>query len=77
MSLQGIPKYFFDKEFGMNKNKTTNVVDTEDDGIIISLKSISKEFNGEQVLSEISLDIHDNEFVTLLGPSGCGVKQIG
>ena len=56
----------------MNKNKTTNVVEAEDDGIIISLKSISKEFNGEQVLSEISLDIHDNEFVTLLGPSGCG-----
>ena len=44
----------------MNKNK------------IIQLKAISKEFNGEQVLSEISLDIHDNEFVTLLGPSGCG-----
>ncbi len=44
----------------MNKNK------------IIELKAISKEFNGEQVLSEISLDIHDNEFVTLLGPSGCG-----
>ncbi|MBE6609765.1 MAG: ABC transporter ATP-binding protein [Ruminococcaceae bacterium] len=39
---------------------------------IIQLKAISKEFNGEQVLSEISLDIHDNEFVTLLGPSGCG-----
>ncbi len=44
----------------MNKNK------------IIELKAISKEFNGEQVLSEISLDIHDNEFITLLGPSGCG-----
>ena len=44
----------------MNKNK------------IIQLKAISKEFNGEQVLSEISIDIHDNEFVTLLGPSGCG-----
>ncbi len=39
---------------------------------IVELKAISKEFNGETVLSEISLDIHDNEFVTLLGPSGCG-----
>ncbi len=39
---------------------------------IVELKAICKEFNGEQVLSEISLDIHDNEFVTLLGPSGCG-----
>ncbi len=45
----------------MNKNKK-----------IVELKAISKEFNGESVLSEISLDIHDNEFVTLLGPSGCG-----
>ncbi len=39
---------------------------------IIELKGISKEFNGEQVLKNISLDIHDKEFVTLLGPSGCG-----
>ena len=33
----------------MNKNK------------IIELKGISKEFNGETVLSEISLDIHEHE----------------
>ena len=39
---------------------------------IIELKSISKSFDGEPVLDSISLDIHDNEFVTLLGPSGCG-----
>lgn len=39
---------------------------------IIELKNISKAFDGEQVLSDISLDIHDNEFITLLGPSGCG-----
>jgi len=39
---------------------------------IIELKNISKEFDGEVVLDNISLDIHDNEFITLLGPSGCG-----
>lgn len=39
---------------------------------IIELKNISKAFDGEQVLTNISLDIHDNEFITLLGPSGCG-----
>ena len=39
---------------------------------IIELKNISKAFDGEQVLTGISLDIHDNEFITLLGPSGCG-----
>jgi len=39
---------------------------------IIELKNISKKFDGEVVLDNISLDIHDNEFITLLGPSGCG-----
>lgn len=39
---------------------------------VIELKNISKAFEGEVVLDDISLDIHDNEFITLLGPSGCG-----
>ena len=39
---------------------------------LIELKHISKAFDGETVLDDISLDIHDNEFITLLGPSGCG-----
>ncbi len=39
---------------------------------IIELKNISKAFDGETVLDHISLDIYDNEFITLLGPSGCG-----
>lgn len=39
---------------------------------IISLKNIVVEFDGEKVLRDISLDIHNHEFVTLLGPSGCG-----
>ncbi len=39
---------------------------------IIELKNISKSFDGDKVLDNISLDIYDNEFLTLLGPSGCG-----
>ena len=39
---------------------------------IIELKNITKSFDGETVLDDISLDIYDNEFLTLLGPSGCG-----
>ena len=39
---------------------------------IIELKNITKSFDGEVVLDNISLDIYDNEFLTLLGPSGCG-----
>ena len=30
------------------------------------------EYDGEQILKNISLDIIDKQFVTLLGPSGCG-----
>ena len=39
---------------------------------IIELKNLTKAFDGETVLNNISLDIYDNEFLTLLGPSGCG-----
>jgi len=39
---------------------------------IIELKNVSKSFDGQKVLDNVSLDIYDNEFLTLLGPSGCG-----
>ena len=39
---------------------------------IVSLKNIVVDFDGEPVLTGLSLDIHDKEFVTFLGPSGCG-----
>lgn len=40
--------------------------------IILSLRDIFVEFDGEVILNKINLDIRDKEFVTLLGPSGCG-----
>ena len=43
-----------------------------EENIIISLKGIAVDFDGERVLNGIDLDIHDKEFVTFLGPSGCG-----
>lgn len=39
---------------------------------ILSLENIEKNFDGENVLKNISLDIDRGEFVTLLGSSGCG-----
>ena len=39
---------------------------------LVELKNISKSFDGETVLSDVSLYIRDKEFITLLGPSGCG-----
>ena len=40
--------------------------------IVVSLQDIQVDFDGEPVLTGLSLDIHDKEFVTFLGPSGCG-----
>ena len=39
---------------------------------IIELKNISKNFEDQQVLKGIDLNIYENEFLTLLGPSGRG-----
>lgn len=39
---------------------------------LIEIKNIVKRFDNQVVLKGISLDIEENEFVTLLGPSGCG-----
>lgn len=41
-------------------------------GVLIRLDGISKSFDGETILDNLSLEIHDKEFMTLLGPSGCG-----
>ena len=43
-----------------------------EDNIIVRLDQCCMAFEGEAVLKDFSLDIHDEEFVTLLGPSGCG-----
>ncbi|NLS85220.1 MAG: ABC transporter ATP-binding protein [Ruminococcaceae bacterium] len=43
-----------------------------DNNLIVSLKNIVVDFDGQTVLTGLSLDIHDKEFVTFLGPSGCG-----
>lgn len=40
--------------------------------IIVSLRDIFVEFDGEVILNHINLDIRDKEFLTILGPSGCG-----
>ena len=40
--------------------------------VLIRLNGISKAYDGETVLDNMSLEIHDKEFITLLGPSGCG-----
>ena len=43
-----------------------------EENIVVSLKNIAVDYDGERVLNGIDLDIRDKEFVTFLGPSGCG-----
>src|SRR5688572_7083424 len=38
----------------------------------VELRELSKSFGGVQAVKEVSLEIPDQAFVTLLGPSGCG-----
>jgi sulfate/thiosulfate transport system ATP-binding protein len=38
----------------------------------IEIRSVSKAFDGHEVLSDVSLHVPSGELVALLGPSGCG-----
>ena len=39
---------------------------------IIDLNHVSKSFGDKKILDDINLYVRKGEFVTLLGPSGCG-----
>ena len=38
----------------------------------VSIRGLAKSFGPVQAVKDVSLDIPDRAFVTLLGPSGCG-----
>lgn len=60
------------KESAVTGNSAKGDAIKMNENLIVSLKDIVVEFDGQKVLDGLSLDIHDKEFVTFLGPSGCG-----
>jgi len=42
----------------------------------VKLQGLAKSFADVRVLRDVSLDVHDGEFLTLLGPSGCGKSTL-
>lgn len=43
---------------------------------MITFKNVSKVFEGREVLSDLSLEINKNEFVSIIGPSGAGKTTV-
>jgi multiple sugar transport system ATP-binding protein len=42
----------------------------------LSLRHISKSYGSTSVMENLTLDVHDGEFVVLVGPSGCGKSTL-
>ena len=38
---------------------------------IITLKNVTKNYDGLTILNNINLSIEEGKFITILGPSGC------
>ena len=38
----------------------------------VRMQSIYKQFGNTEVIHGVDLEVDDNEFVVLVGPSGCG-----
>ena len=68
---RGVSMNNTNSEMKLDETKS-NVAQSEN---IIELKNITKQYDDLLVLDNLNLDIKKNEFLTLLGPSGCYVRR--
>ncbi|ARS90885.1 ABC transporter ATP-binding protein [Natrarchaeobaculum aegyptiacum] len=40
--------------------------------VVLELDDVRKRYGGQEVITDLSLEVRDGEILTLLGPSGCG-----
>ncbi|WP_025739766.1 spermidine/putrescine ABC transporter ATP-binding protein PotA [Salinivibrio socompensis] len=43
---------------------------------VVELASLTKSFDGKEIISRFNLAVNDGEFLTILGPSGCGKTTV-
>lgn len=43
---------------------------------MLELKNVTKSYNGNVILNDMSLNVQEGEIVSILGPSGSGARVI-
>ena len=61
----------------MAENDGVKMRDSEtDDPVLLSVRGLIKEFDGNRILDGVTFDVHQGEVVVLVGPSGCGKSTL-
>lgn len=70
-------------ESNLEFNSVNNVIESDDSldsnkkfNSKIRIENISKSFDGDKIIENISINVKEGELVSILGPSGCGKSTI-